>query len=56
MRDRRLEALEIRGLLDADQRNILRHPESPVEQELGGGGVLCRAVDENRGGRGPSKQ
>ena len=56
MRDRRLEAVEIRGLVDADQRNILRHPESPVEQKLGRGEVLRRAVDENRGGRGARKQ
>ncbi len=27
-------AAEIRGNLDADQRNILRHPQTPVDQEL----------------------
>ena len=35
MRDRRLVALEIRGHVAADQGNILRHPQTPIEQELG---------------------
>jgi hypothetical protein len=35
MRDCWLVALEIRGHVAADQGNILRHPQTPIEQELG---------------------
>ena len=45
MRDRRLVAFEIRGHVAADQRNILRHLQAPMEQELCRGEVFRRAVD-----------
>ena len=56
VRDRRLVAVGIRRHVDADQRNIVRHPQPPVEQELGRGEVFRRAEDENRRGRGLGKQ
>jgi len=48
MRDRRLVVVEIRGHVAADQGNILRHLQTPVEQEPGRGVFSTRLVALNR--------